>query len=52
LQKKLAAAENTVRELSADGPKKAQELQDVKQELEKLRDQLVASQKANKDSEK
>jgi tetratricopeptide (TPR) repeat protein len=52
LQKKLAAAENTVRELSADGPKKAQELQDVKQELDKLRDQLVASQKANKDSEK
>jgi Flp pilus assembly protein TadD/predicted nucleic acid-binding Zn-ribbon protein len=52
LQKKLAAAENTVREISADRPKKAQELQDVKQELEKLRDQLVASQKANKDSEK
>ena len=52
LQKKLAAAENTVREISADRPKKVQELQDVKQELEKLRDQLVASQKANKDSEK
>jgi len=52
LQKKLAAAENNVRELSADGPKRAQELQDVKQDLEKLRDQLVASQKANKDSEK
>jgi len=52
LQKKLTAAENTVRELSADRPKKAQELQDVKQELEKLRDQLVASQKANRDSEK
>ena len=52
LQKKLAAAESTVREISADRPKKAQELQDVKQELEKLRDQLVASQKANKDSEK
>ena len=52
LQKKLAAAENTVREISADRPKKAQELQDVKQELEKLRDQLVASQKENKDSEK
>ena len=52
LQKKLAAAENTVREISADRPKKVQELQDVKQELEKLRDQLVASQKANRDSEK
>ena len=52
LQKKLAAAENTVREISADRPKKVQELQDVKQELEKLRVQLVASQKANRDSEK
>jgi tetratricopeptide (TPR) repeat protein len=52
LQKKLAAAENTVREISADRPKKAQELQDVKQELDKLRDQLVASQKANRDSER
>ena len=52
LQKKLAAAENTVREISADRPKKAQELQEVKQQLEKLRDQLVASQQANQDSEK
>jgi Flp pilus assembly protein TadD/predicted nucleic acid-binding Zn-ribbon protein len=52
LQKKLAAAENTVREISADRPRKAQELQDVKQRLEKLRSQLVASQKANQDSEK
>jgi len=52
LQKKLAAAENTVREISADRPRKAQELQDVKQQLAKLRDQLVASQKANQDSEK
>jgi Flp pilus assembly protein TadD/predicted nucleic acid-binding Zn-ribbon protein len=52
LQKKLAAAENTVREISADRPRKAQELQDVKQQLEKLRGQLVASQKANQDSEK
>ena len=52
LQKKLAAAENTVREISADRPRKAQELQDVRQQLEKLRGQLVASQKANQDSEK
>ena len=52
LQKKLAAAENTVREISADRPRKVQELQDVKQQLEKLRNQLVASQKANQDSEK
>ncbi|MEP6975565.1 MAG: tetratricopeptide repeat protein [Spartobacteria bacterium] len=52
LQKKLAAAESTVREISADRPKKAQELQAVKEQLEKLRDQLVTSQKANQDSEK
>ncbi|HEX5176667.1 MAG TPA: tetratricopeptide repeat protein [Chthoniobacteraceae bacterium] len=52
LQKKLAAAENTVREISADRPRKVQELQEVKKQLEKLRGQLVASQKANQDSEK
>ncbi len=52
LQKKLASAENTVREISADRPRKAQELQDVKVQLEKLRSQLVTSQKANQDSEK
>ncbi len=52
LQKKLAAAENTVREISADRPRKAQELEAVKRELEKLRDQLVTSQKANQNSEK
>jgi Flp pilus assembly protein TadD/septal ring factor EnvC (AmiA/AmiB activator) len=52
LQKKLAAAEDKVREISADRPRKEQELQTVKQELEKLRDQLVQSQKANHDSEK
>jgi len=52
LQKKLATAENTVREISAERPRKAQELQKVKQELEKLRGQLVTSQKANQDSEK
>jgi len=52
LQKKLTAAENTVREISADRPRKAQELEAVKQELEKLRDQLVTSQRANQDSEK
>ncbi len=52
LQHKLATAEQTVREISADRPKKEQELIAVKQELEKLRDQLVQSQKANHDSEK
>jgi tetratricopeptide (TPR) repeat protein len=52
LQRKLAVAENTVREISADRPRRVQELRDVKQQLEKLRNQLVASQKANQDSEK
>lgn len=52
LQKKLVAAENTVREISADRPRKAQELQEVRDQLEKLRGQLIASQKANQDSEK
>ena len=52
LQKKLASAENTVREISADRPRKAQELEDVKQQLEKLRGQLVLSQRANQESEK
>ncbi|HEY1583594.1 MAG TPA: tetratricopeptide repeat protein [Chthoniobacterales bacterium] len=51
LQKKLSAAENTVREFSADRPKKAQELEAVRAELEKLRDQLVKSERTNQDSE-
>ncbi|MBA2435595.1 MAG: tetratricopeptide repeat protein [Chthoniobacterales bacterium] len=52
LQKKLASAENTVREISAERPRKVQELQAVKGQLEKLRTQLVTSQKADQDSEK
>ncbi len=52
LQQRLATAVATVRELSADKPKKAQELREVKQALEKLRAQLVASQKQNQDSDK
>jgi Flp pilus assembly protein TadD len=52
LQKKLAVAEQTARQISADQPKKEQELRAVKQELEKLRGQLVQSEKANHDSEK
>ncbi len=52
LQKKLATAENTVRQISADKPRTEQELQAARQELEKLRDQLITSQKANQDSEK
>ncbi len=52
LQQRLATAVSTVREISADKPKKAQELRAVKIELEKLRDQLVASQKQNQESDK
>lgn len=52
LKQKLATAENTVREISADRPRKAQELQEVKQQLEKMRDQLVASQQQNQEAEK
>ncbi len=52
LQKKLATTENNVRQITAEGPRKAKELQAVKEELEKLRTQFVASQKANQESEK
>ena len=52
LQKKLTAAEDKLREMSADRPRKEQELIAVKQELERLREQLVQSQKANHDAEK
>ncbi len=52
LQKKLTAAEETVRQIGADRPRKAQELEDVKQQLEKLRGQFVASQQANQAAEK
>jgi Flp pilus assembly protein TadD len=51
LTQKLAAAEKTVREISADKPKKEQEVADVKRQLEQLRQQLAASQKQNKDFE-
>ena len=51
LKKKLADAEKSMREISADKPKKEAELADVKGQLEDLRAQLVASQKANKDYE-
>ena len=51
LKQKLAAAEKTVREISADKPKKEQEVADVKRQLELLRQQLTASQKQNKDYE-
>jgi tetratricopeptide (TPR) repeat protein len=51
LTQKLAAAEKTVREISADKPKKEQEVADVKRQLEQLRQQLAASQKQNKEFE-
>ncbi|HEX3817652.1 MAG TPA: tetratricopeptide repeat protein [Chthoniobacterales bacterium] len=52
LQERLATATKTVRQLSADKPKRAHELHAVKAEMEKLRDQLVASQKQNQDNDK
>ncbi|PZR76403.1 MAG: hypothetical protein DLM73_02630 [Chthoniobacterales bacterium] len=51
LKTKLAVAEKTVREISADKPKKEQEVADVKRQLEQLRQQLTASQKQNKEFE-
>ena len=44
-------AEKTVREISADKPKKEQEVADVKRQVEQLRQQLAASQKQNKEFE-
>jgi Flp pilus assembly protein TadD/septal ring factor EnvC (AmiA/AmiB activator) len=51
LKEKLATAEQTVREISEDKPKKEQELADARKQLEGLRAQLEASQKQNKDFE-
>ena len=51
LKGKLASAEKTVREISADKPKKEQEVADVKRQLDQLRQQLAASQKQNKEYE-
>ena len=51
LKEKLATAEQTVREVSEDKPKKEQELADARKQLEDLRAQLEASQKQNKDFE-
>lgn len=52
LQQRLATAVTTVREISADKPRKAEELRDVKEQLEKLRTQLVSSEKKNQDNDK
>jgi Flp pilus assembly protein TadD len=51
LKTKLALAEKTVREISADKPKKEQEVAEVKRQVEQLRQQLAASQKQNKEFE-
>jgi Flp pilus assembly protein TadD/predicted nucleic acid-binding Zn-ribbon protein len=51
LKTKLALAEKTVREIGADKPKKEQEIAEVKRQVEKLRQQLAASQQQNKEFE-
>jgi Flp pilus assembly protein TadD/septal ring factor EnvC (AmiA/AmiB activator) len=51
LKEKLATAEQTVREVGEDKPKKEQELADAKKQLEDLRTQLDASEKQNKEFE-
>ena len=51
LKQKLSAAEQTVREVSEDKPKKEQELAEAKKQLEDLRTQLETSEKQNKDFE-
>ena len=49
-QQRLTTAVTTVREISGDKTKRARELAGVKQALEKLRNQLVASQKQNNEA--
>ncbi len=51
LQKKLANAEKTVRELSEEKPKKEQQLAEVRRQIDQLQQQLAASQKQNRDYE-
>ncbi len=52
LQQRLTSAVSAVREISADHPKKAAELGEVKRELENLRNQLVQSQAGNQQNDK
>ena len=47
LKQKLADAEKSVRELSADKPQKEKELADVRQQIDQLQQQLASSQKQN-----
>jgi len=51
LKTKLAIAEKNIHEINADKPKKEQEIADVKRQVEKLREQLAASQQQNKEFE-
>ena len=51
LQKKLAEAEKTVREITEDKPQKEQEIADVRRQVEQLRQQLAGSQQQNKEYE-
>jgi Flp pilus assembly protein TadD/predicted nucleic acid-binding Zn-ribbon protein len=51
LKDKLATAEKAVREISADKPKKEQEMAEVRRQLDQLRTQLAASQQRNKEYE-
>jgi len=51
LKTKLAEAEKTVRSIGEGKPQKEQELADVRRQVEQLRQQLVASEKQNKESD-
>jgi Flp pilus assembly protein TadD/septal ring factor EnvC (AmiA/AmiB activator) len=51
LKEKLSAAEQSMREVGEDKPKKEQELAEAKKQLEDLRAQLDASEKQNKEFE-
>jgi septal ring factor EnvC (AmiA/AmiB activator) len=51
LKQKLADAEKTVRDLGADKPEKEKALADVRHQIDSLQQQLLASQKQNKDYE-
>ncbi|MDQ6622869.1 MAG: hypothetical protein M3Y86_05225, partial [Verrucomicrobiota bacterium] len=51
LQKKLADAEKSIREITDDKPQKEQEIADVKRQVEQLHAQLAASEKKNQEYE-
>ncbi len=51
LQKKLADAEKSIREITDDKPQKEQEIAEVRRQVEQLRAQLAASEKKNQENE-